>query len=238
MDIVQRMKKYCYIFVGLNILCLLCFVIKQITGASADSTITQADETVCGQQAEEERPKLAITFDDGPNPEWTPALLDGLKQRGVKASFFVIGEKAQSNPDIILRMVREGHVVGNHTFTHVQLTGLTQQQACAEITKTNEVLKEIMGSSPIYIRPPFGSWNEELECGVSMFPVMWTIDTLDWTTSDADKVVNKAVSQAKAGSIILLHDNYESSVQAALRIIDILQKKGFEFVTVEELMLD
>lgn len=232
------MKKYCYILLGLNLLCLVVFT---VTKAAGDYRESAAKTVVCTQEPEsggEESPRIAITFDDGPNPEWTPALLDGLKQRGVRATFFVIGEKAQQTPELIRRMQDEGHIVGNHTFSHVQLTGLTDEQACEEITKTNEVLKQITGKNPVYIRPPFGSWNDELECGIEMFPVMWTIDTLDWTTSDADKVVNKALSQAKDNSIILLHDNYESSVQAALRIIDALQEKGFEFVTVEELLLD
>ena len=189
-------------------------------------------------QGKEEHPRIAITFDDGPNSTWTPKLLSGLKERGVKASFFVIGEKAGQNPDIIKRMFEEGHVVGNHTYTHVQLTRLNDVQACEEITKTNDIIKEITGTYPQFIRPPFGSWNDNLECGITMFPVMWTIDTLDWTTENTDKVVNKAVSQARDNAIILLHDNYESSVDAALRIVDELKEKGYEFVTVEELLLE
>lgn len=237
------MKKSCLLLVLLNMICLALLLFKngqdvEVASQSAGNETAVSEKSCEKQEENEPHPRIAITFDDGPNAEWTPVLLEGLKERGVKASFFVIGEKAEEQPEIIERMFKEGHIIGNHTFTHVQLTGINDSSACEEITKTNEVLKEITGTYPLYIRPPFGSWNDKLECGIKMFPVMWTIDTLDWTTSNADKVVNKAVSQAKDNAIILLHDNYKSSVQAALRIIDELQKKGYEFVTVEELLLD
>lgn len=244
------MKKYCIRLLLLDAVCLLLFVgirlyrdglqQKSLAGSGSVASSDKEDDVTVPQQktAAEDKPRIAITFDDGPNKTWTPKLLDGLEKRGVKASFFVIGEKAKAYPELIKRMFEDGNVVGNHTFSHVQLTKLSDAEACAEITKTNEVLKSITGVYPQYIRPPFGSWNENLECGITMFPVMWTIDTLDWTTDNTDRIVNKAVSQAKDNSIILLHDNYESSVNAALRIIDELQEKGFEFVTVEELLLE
>lgn len=227
------MKRYCFILLLVNLLCLGIIGMMH----SHNQLPASSDEEV-HVQGGEEHPRIALTFDDGPNSTWTPKLLEGLKERGVKATFFVIGEKAEQNPDLIKQMFDEGHIVGNHTFTHVQLTRLNDVEACEEITKTNEILKEITGTYPQFIRPPFGSWNDNLECGITMFPVMWTIDTLDWTTKNTDKVVNKAVSQARDNAIILLHDNYESSVDAALRIVDELQEKGYEFVTVEELLLE
>lgn len=247
------MKKYCMILAVMNLICIGIFVFQRYAEdwqTYSERTDTKAaGETAQGMEHGssqediywkdgDEKPRIAITFDDGPNSVWTPFLLDGLKERGVKATFFVIGEKAQESQEIIKRMYEEGHIIGNHTFSHVQLTNIGNTMASEEINKTNQVIYEITGEYPQFIRPPFGSWSDNLECGVEMFPVMWNIDTLDWTTSNTDGVVQKAVRQAKDNSIILLHDNYESSVKAALRIIDTLQEKGFEFVTVEELMFE
>ena len=184
-----------------------------------------------------EKPKIAITFDDGPSA-YTEELLDGLKERGVKATFFVIGKSAVSYPDIVKRESNEGHLVGNHTYNHVEITKIGDEKAREEIEKTNTVLEEMLGKEIEYVRPPFGAWQKKLEQEMNVLPVMWSIDPLDWTTENVDEIVNKVVTEAKENDIILLHDCYQSSVQAALRIIDILQKEGFEFVTADELLLD
>ena len=103
---------------------------------------------------------------------------------------------------------------------------------------TNDLIFEITGKYPEYTRPPFGLWQRKLESEIQVFPTMWTIDPLDWTTENVDEIVNKVVTEAEENDIILLHDCYDSSVDAALRIVDILKEKGFEFVTVDELILD
>lgn len=185
-----------------------------------------------------EKPKVALTFDDGPNPEWTPALLKGLEERGVKATFFLIGKNAEENKALVEQMEQAGHLIGNHTYSHVEIAKLSDEQAYEEIEQANEVLQAITGKRPEYMRPPFGSWQKELEKKVGMFPVLWTVDPLDWTTKDVTQIVNKVVTQTKENDIILMHDCYQSSVEAALQIIDILSKAGYEFVTVDELILD
>lgn len=185
-----------------------------------------------------EAPKIAITFDDGPSPAWTPKLLDGLKERNVKATFFLIGENAKNTPELVKRESEEGHLVGNHTYHHVEITRVPDEKAKEEILTTNEVITGITGEEVSYMRPPFGAWQKKLEWELDVMPVMWTIDPLDWTTNNEDEIVNKVVTQAKEDDIILLHDCYESSVNAALRIVDILQKEGFEFVTVDELIMN
>lgn len=185
-----------------------------------------------------ERPKIALTFDDGPNPSWTPLLLDGLAQREVKATFFLIGENAENYPELVKRIDKEGHLIGNHTYSHVEIAKLSDAQAYEEIEKANEVLSAITGKVPEYMRPPFGSWQKELEKEVGMFPVMWSVDPLDWTTEDVAQIVNRVVTETQENDIILMHDCYESSVKAALQIIDILSQAGYEFVTVDELILD
>ena len=185
-----------------------------------------------------EAPKIALTFDDGPSAAWTPALLDGLKERGVKATFFLIGENADKNPEIVKRMAEEGHLIGNHTYHHVELTKVSENEARLELADTSAVIVRITGKEPEYMRPPFGAWQRKLEQEIQMLPVLWTIDPLDWTTENQDEIVNKVVTEAEENDIILLHDCYKSSIEAGLRIVDILQEEGFVFVTVDELLLN
>lgn len=185
-----------------------------------------------------EKPKIAITFDDGPNAVYTPLLLEGLKERNVKATFFLIGMNAEKNQDIVRRMSGEGHMIGNHTYHHVEITKVTDEKAYEEIERTSELLENITGQPTEYMRPPFGLWQKKMEEKLSIFPVMWTIDPLDWTTENVDEIVNKVVTEAEEGDIILLHDCYKSSVEAALQIIDILKERGFAFVTVDELIMN
>lgn len=185
-----------------------------------------------------EAPKIALTFDDGPSAAWTPVLLDGLKERGVKATFFLIGENADKNPEIVKRMAEEGHLIGNHTYHHVELTKVSENEARLELADTSAVIVRITGKEPEYMRPPFGAWQRKLEREIQMLPVLWTIDPLDWTTENQDEIVNKVVTEAEENDIILLHDCYKSSIEAGLRIVDILQEEGFMFVTVDELLLN
>ena len=185
-----------------------------------------------------EAPKIALTFDDGPSAALTPALLDGLKERGVKATFFLIGENADKNPEIVKRMAEEGHLIGNHTYHHVELTKVSENEARLELADTSAVIVRITGKEPEYMRPPFGAWQRKLEQEIQMLPVLWTIDPLDWTTENQDEIVNKVVTEAEENDIILLHDFYKSSIEAGLRIVDILQEEGFVFVTVDELLLN
>ena len=185
-----------------------------------------------------EAPKIALTFDDGPSAAWTPVLLDGLKERGVKATFFLIGENADKNPEIVKLMEDEGHLIGNHTYHHVELTKVSENEARLELADTSAVIVRITGKEPEYMRPPFGAWQRKLEQEIEMLPVLWTIDPLDWTTENQDEIVNKVVTEAEENDIILLHDCYKSSVEAGLRIVDILQEEGFVFVTVDELLLN
>ncbi len=213
-----------------NILIMIAAVVILGLGLSWDR-ISQA-------VTEDVKPRIALTFDDGPHPVYTPKLLDGLKERNVKATFFVVGKNIEGREDIIKRMDEEGHLIGNHTYDHVKITWLPEEEACAQITKTSELVKEITGKNTEFVRPPFGAWDKKLECGFEMFPVLWSIDPLDWTTKNVDAVVQKVLSRAEENSIILLHDYYDSSVEAALKIVDALLERGFEFVTVDELVLE
>lgn len=185
-----------------------------------------------------EKPKIAITFDDGPDPVYTEKLLDGLKARGAKASFFLMGKQAEAYPELVLRMQKEGHLIGNHTYSHLQLKDDDKEAFIAEVKKTNELLFQITGQEVEYVRPPYGSWDKNFESEFMMIPVLWTIDPKDWCSDNVAEIVQKVTDEAEENAIILMHDEYESSVEAALEIVDTLQKQGYEFVTVEELFLD
>ncbi len=193
---------------------------------------------VINEEEDMDTPKIAITFDDGPHPYYTEQLLDGLKERGVKATFFVMGKQAEAYPELVLRMYEEGHLVGNHTYSHIQLGNNNREIFKAELVRTNEVLLDITGEEPQYVRPPYGSWDKSFETELTMIPVLWTIDPMDWCSSDVKGIVSRVTKKAEENAVILMHDEYESSVTAALAIVDILQKQGYEFVTVDEIMFD
>ena len=161
---------------------------------------------------------IALTFDDGPSPQTTATLLDGLKERSAHATFFLIGEQIAGNEDLVRRMKDEGHQVGGHSYTHIRLDS-ADAAALAEIQKTDETLRAILGDGDYCLRPPWG----------------FASDTMDWSVRNRDLVAHHIIENAKSGDIVLLHDPYDTSVEAALQTIDVLSEQGYEFVTLEEL---
>ena len=182
-------------------------------------------------------PEVALTFDDGPSPKYTPLLLDGLKERNVRATFFLLGQNVKENQELVQRMQAEGHLLGNHTYNHVQLNKIPETTARQEILKTNNEIYEATGKYPEYMRPPYGAWKKNMELCVEMLPVFWDIDTLDWKSQNVDAILKAAGEEPEDGSIILMHDEYQTSVEAALLLVDRLKEKGYEFVTVDELIV-
>lgn len=176
--------------------------------------------------------------DDGPHPSYTEQLLDGLKERGVHTTFFVTGEHAKLHPDIIKRMQEEGHLIGNHTYSHIQLTSKNREKFKQELIETNAVIQEITGEEVQYVRPPYGSWDKSFEKELNMFPVLWTVDPLDWCSSNVACITEKIVDKVGVNDIILMHDYFDTSVTAALKAIDKLQEEGYTLVTVEEILFD
>lgn len=220
----------------LILFCGCCFIGISKKTKETEGEIQQKESVE--ESGVKEKPSIAITFDDGPSSRYTGRLLDGLKERNVKASFFLIGENAEENPVLVERIYKEGHLIGNHTYSHVQMTHLSEEAAVREIEKTDQVISAITGEHVAYMRPPFGAWQRELEVRMEVLPVLWSVDPLDWTTENVDEIVSKVVTEVEEGDIILLHDCYASSVEAALRIVDILQKEGYEFVTVDRLLIN
>lgn len=217
---------------------VLAWGVKMVSGGGEPADAVECVTSVMNEEEDVDTPKIAITFDDGPDPYCTEQLLDGLKERGVKASFFVMGKQAEAYPELIRRMQAEGHLIGNHTYSHIQLGKNNREIFKAELIKTNELLRDITGEEPQYVRPPYGSWDKSFETELTMIPVLWTIDPMDWCSSDVQGIVRKVTEKAEENAVILMHDEYESTVTAALEIVDILQKRGYEFVTVDEILFD
>lgn len=238
------MKKAAIILLILDIVMGLSLFLRENTGQQMRG-VSGISETVTAQasgeavvESQPELKKIALTFDDGPHPYYTEKLLDGLKERGVVATFFVTGEHASLHPDVIKRMHEEGHMIGNHTYSHIQLTSANKEEFKEELVATSEVIEEIIGEEVIYVRPPYGCWDKSLETELNMIPVLWTIDPLDWCSDDAGCVANKVIAKAGENEIILMHDYYESSVEAALKVVDELLEEGYTFVTVEEILFE
>lgn len=187
-------------------------------------------------------PYIAMTFDDGPSAETTPRLLDILKQRNLKVTFFEIGQNAERNPAIVKRILAEGHEIGNHSWTHPQLSKLSDERVTEEITKTQDAIKNASGSgyTPTLLRPPYGAitarqkeWIEK-QFGLSI--IMWSVDPFDWKRPGESVIEQRILAGARPGAIILSHDIHKQTVDAMPATLDALIAKGFKFVTVSQLI--
>ncbi len=242
----SRLKTFHKKMVFLELVLVYVLILFAVTGnvsakkgSQAASKVLQEEETDAGTDPYQElKKRIALTFDDGPDPRYTIELLDGLKEREVCATFFVMGKQAEQYPEIIKRMEEEGHLIGNHTYSHMQLKKSNREKFKEELTKTSEIIRKITGEELQYVRPPYGAWDKAFETELNMFPVLWTIDPLDWCKSDASGIVRNVLSKAGENDIILMHDQYPSSVAAALEIVDTLEQQGYEFVTVEDLLVE
>lgn len=183
---------------------------------------------------------VALTFDDGPHPVHTPRILDILNRYGAKATFFVLGENATRNRSVMARAVREGHEIGSHTWNHMKLTGHTLQEARSQMDRTNAVIYEATGRRPRLMRPPYGATNESvinfMASRYGMPSIMWNVDTFDWKHPGVSVVVDRAVNNAKSGSIILMHDIHGSTADAVEGVVAGLKARGFQLVTVSRLV--
>lgn len=179
---------------------------------------------------------IALTFDDGPRRDTTERLLDGLQERGASATFFLVGEEAARYPELVRRIKDEGHQVGNHTWSHIRLEDAAEDTIRQEVEKTDQLLTELLGTGEYWLRPPYGLISPGTEKQIHTPMVKWSVDPRDWESRDSGKAAQAILKDVKPNSIILLHDIYPTSVDAALKVVDILQKEGYCFVTVEELL--
>lgn len=240
---VMKMKKLRNIILGMDLVlfCILAGMaakngMLRMAGGMAGN-LPPRDVTDESMQDMAEK-KVALTFDDGPNAKYTGKLLDGLKERGVHATFFLLGKQVEKSPQIVERMYQDGHLIGNHSYEHVNLSTLSDEAAKTQVDKTNEAIYQVTGEYPEYIRPPYGCWKSNLDYATTMIEVLWNVDPLDWKTDNANTVVERVLKEVGENDIILLHDASESSVNAAFQIIDKLKEEGYAFVTVDEILFD
>ena len=179
---------------------------------------------------------VALTFDDGPRRGTTARLLDGLRERGASATFFLVGERLAGNEDLVLRMQAEGHQVGTHTWSHIRLDGTAPAAQLRDIQAAQNAVCKLLDTDSCWLRPPYGLIDPAVRGGVTVPMVHWSVDPRDWESRDTAMVVRSVLKDVQPGDIILLHDIYPSSVEAALQIVDALEAEGYWFVTVEELL--
>lgn len=185
-------------------------------------------------------PYIAMTFDDGPHPELTPKLLDELKKRNLKATFYVVGRNVEEYPEIVKRMVDEGHEVANHTWSHPALPKLGAEGVRKQMNDTTAAIRKACGVTPVTMRPPYGATNAGLNRRMAedygMKVILWSVDPQDWKYRKVNHVYTQIVEKAHPGAIILAHDIHATTVAAMPQTFDTLLAKGFKFVTVSELL--
>lgn len=179
---------------------------------------------------------IAFTFDDGPSYIGTNKLLDNLDKYNARVTFFVLGSRVENYKDTLTKAYKMGNTIGNHTYSHSNLLKLDNYSVMDEIKKTNETIKNITGSEAIYLRPPYGNINSDIKNISNMYTILWDLDTEDWKNKDKDRIADYIISNAHDGAIVLLHDLYETSVDGALLAMERLEKEGYAFVTIDEMI--
>ena len=213
---------------------------KRMNNPSTMPTVPPAGAKISYSQVNITEKVVAMTFDDGPHPSLTPKLLDILKARNIKCTFFVIGKQVKMYPNIIRRMIEEGHEVANHTWTHASLTSRSDAQIRSELQQSEDALVAVANYRPHLIRPPYGAINTRIkqlmfsEFGYST--IMWSVDPQDWRRPGVSVVTSRLVNGAHPGAIMLAHDIHPPTIEAMPGMFDQLLAKGYQFVTVSQLM--
>ena len=181
------------------------------------------------------KPMVALTFDDGPYTRTTNSILDTLEEHDVVATFFVVGNRVNRHKEIVKRMAETGNEIGNHSYNHKDLTILTSKQVKSQIDMTQNAVSKVVGSKPKIMRPTYGAFNDDLKSQAKMPLILWSIDSMDWKSQDADKIIDIILSKVRDGDIILMHDIFEATSEAVEYLVPELINRGFELVTVSEL---
>jgi peptidoglycan/xylan/chitin deacetylase (PgdA/CDA1 family) len=216
----------------------LCQLLAQ--HAWSDASSRSAEPRITFNSVHVGGPYIALTFDDGPHPTLTPKLLDLLAARHIPATFFVIGENVAEHPDIVMRAAREGHEIGSHTWSHPNLAKMSDDTVRRQLRQTEDAIVSATGRKPTLVRPPYGSltarqkrWIHD-QFGYEV--ILWDVDPLDWKRPGPTIVCNRIVKETRAGSIVLAHDIHSGTIAAMPAVLDQLEAKGFQFVTVSELI--
>lgn len=184
----------------------------------------------------ENGPVIALTFDDGPYPKVTGHILDVLEKNGVCATFFVLGSRIEGREDVLTRMEELGCEIGNHSFSHADLTRLSKADCQRELGDTDAEIRRVTGHEASVVRPPYGYYNKAVRSAAGRPLILWTVDTNDWRGKAPGEIADYVIQQAKEGSVILMHDQQTQTADAMEMIIPTLIDEGFHFVTVSELI--
>jgi peptidoglycan/xylan/chitin deacetylase (PgdA/CDA1 family) len=230
---------------------LMCMTLLAVSAAPAQTPApsdsperakpaASAEPRVTFNSVHVDEPYIAMTFDDGPHATLTPRLLDLLAARHIKATFFVLGECVEQNPEVLRRAAREGHEIANHSWSHPQLNKMSDDAVRLQLRRTDDAIKAITGKRPTLMRPPYGAittrqkkWIHD-EFGYQI--IMWDVDPLDWKDPGPATVANRILKETRAGSIVLSHDIHKGTVEAMPSTLEQLANKHFKFVTVSELI--
>src|SRR5438034_6752193 len=236
-------------FLRLRFLCVAVLVATRTFGAGPETPLqtpeksghkAPAEQNITFNSVHADGPCIAMTFDDGPSPTLTPKLLDLLAARHIKVTFFVIGENVAEHPEIVARAAREGHEIGNHSWSHPNFAKMSQESVRSQLQRTDDAIKNATGERPTLMRPPYGSitdrekhWIHD-EFGYRI--ILWDVDPYDWKRPGPAVVRNRILKETQPGSIVLSHDIHPGTIEAMPSTLDALEAKGFKFVTVSELI--
>lgn len=210
----------------------------RIDGVRISVARKQEDGTSCAGEIDPLKPMVALTYDDGPSKNSTPRILETLRANGGRATFFMVGNRAEKNGAVIRQMVSQGCEVANHTYDHTLMSKVDPAELERQLMMTNQVVANAGGVTPVLMRPCGGDTNDAgmgVAGAISMPAVLWSIDTLDWKTRDAEKTVSAVLDHVKDGDIVLMHDLYETAADASDVIVPELIRRGYQLVTVSEL---
>lgn len=177
-----------------------------------------------------------LTFDDGPNPRTTPQVLDILKQYGIKATFFVLGQNAERYPELVERIHKEGHIVGNHSYSHRSFTDISDEEVKDELARTNKIIESVTREPVKYYRMPYGAGGERVQQLTTMTSVLWNVDSEDWKSRNRDVIVQHTMSTLMTESLILMHDIHQETVYSLPKLIEELQRNNYKIVRLDEMM--
>lgn len=223
----KRRGKILLAAAGVIILILTVLLVSLLT--------TPFEKDYCAENTASGSKQIAITFDDGPG-KYTEQLLDGLRERDVKVSFFLMGRKAEKHTELVQTMYEDGHLVGSHTYSHINFFKSDFDTISQELERTDAILEGITGEKPRFFRPPYGYYTPFQLNKIDKIAVLWSETPRDWVHIDEDYICDYIVEHAKDGQIILVHDTKDATVPAVLRAIDVLKEQGYEFVRVDELL--
>ena len=240
-DTQQSKGQMALIFISLALIIMLIFMLMINTAYAADNMrktalvkqgMTPLNTVFLTEQMY--TPVIALTFDDGPDNEFTPQLLDILNERGAKATFFILGEEAEKYPQIVKAAYDSGHQIENHSYDHPRFTKIDKDELQYQINTTNDIIYGITGEMPAYVRPTYGAINKTVAEQIGYPMMLWTLDPRDWEAEEADIVYNNIMANVYNGAVIVLHDKNPSTHEALKMVIDELQAKGWKFVTLDE----